>query len=235
MSIGADYPDYQGYANWRGPDLDATDHWALTASNPFSQAGYLTNYQSLMVSILPNGNEGGTLTLNWHTDATLAVGVHEDTWNIPSGVELAMMTPILSNYLTATVTTTSAVSGDTRIVIIPNNVAIPSTRYYAPANTLCKNALNCPASSSAFQVLPQISEGPAFLSFFDITSSTHLSAGIYLVNQDGTIGDYLFLIPAPVTAARQQFNAPAEGIAFQVNNGDTAGHTYSFSVTVDGR
>lgn len=235
MTVGIDTPDYQSYANWRGPDLGASSNYPLSVSNPFEAGGYVTNYASLCVVIGEVGSSGATVLMEFWTDNTEAIMVAEWTWNISPGQGLNVSVPCPSNYAVIAVEATNAVPQNTPIAVIPSSSPTTAPVYFPPQNYVGNANYSAPANSDVLFVLPFVSAGNCYLWMQDPNSTGHLAGGLQQLTTAGVKQYTLAAYNVLSSFEALQMYVPAVPLAVRVINTDSAAHAMDYYCAVDGR
>jgi len=235
MSAGQDYPDYQSYANWRSPVYAYEALWPLSAANPFTQAGYLTNYQSLVINAGQFGADGGTVSVEFYSDNTLSQNLFGYSWAVAQTQALHVIVPILGNYAVFTVTTPNAATVDTFIEVQPMNTPVQSPRYINSLNFVAGQTVSIPLSTTRVFPFPNITEGPGTWFISDPAVTGKFSARISFLDRTASEVNYLQYITTVGANNTGQFYAPNSPIGFVIQNTDTANHNITFALVVDGR
>jgi hypothetical protein len=234
MTESGDHPDWQDYTNWRGPTFATAFDYPLSLAAPYSESGYVTNYQALVINIAGNPAAGLQVVISYYIDATEAIFMGEQVWNVPTSTALFCMVPVLGNFVTVQVTTTTVAVTDTTIVVTPSNTPCPSIRYNAENNYIAGNTVSIGASSTSIFPLPYVSEGPASIFFRDQSATGKFDVYIILISQTGGAGNYIY-IEGGSNALQFNFIAPRGAIGLRITNTDTAAHNIDYYLAVDGR
>lgn len=230
------HPDYQNYANWRGPLIASNTAWPLTQANPFTASAVVTNYASLCLDITTVNTQGANVNLTYYTDSAHTVAVGSQSWDISPNVELSVMVPVLGNFVILTITTVNPGAGNVSVLCFPTNTPVVSARYQHVGAHQHGTAVSVLALSTQQFVMPRIVEGPMTFFYRDRTTSNKLSFALFLANNDGSAGDRLYFDGPPATVQTVQLLGHNQPMLFQCNNTDTVtAHTFDFSWTVDGR
>jgi hypothetical protein len=230
------HPDYQNYANWRGPLIASNAAFALTAANPFNASAVVTNYASLCLDVTTVNTQGANVALTYFTDAGATVQVGSQSWDLMANVELSVMVPVLGNFVKLAITTVNPGAGNVSVVCFPTNTPVLSARYQHVGAHQHGTAVTVLASSTQQFVMPRIVEGPMTLFYRDRVVSNKLSFALFLANNDGSAGDRLYFDGPPATVQTVSLLGHNQPMLFQCNNTDAVtAHTFDFSWTVDGR
>lgn len=230
------HPDYQGYAQWRGDIIVANPAFSLKNTTPFHVEAIVTQWASLTLNVDTALAAGATVTATFWTDATAVVQTAQLQWIINVVSDLEVQIPILGNFITFDVSTTSAVAGNLSITCIPSNIVVSGSRYWVLRNTVHNTALSIAASGTKTDIMPHIAEGPGYMYFRNRENNANVTVGLFLVNADSTLGDRIFFEATTGPVLNLSFLGARHGIAIQIANNDgAAAHTVDYWVALDGR
>jgi hypothetical protein len=234
MTVGGDHPDWQAYANWRGPTFATSFQFPLSSSNPYNIADYVTNYQALIVNVAGEPAGGLQVLIEFYTDATQTIFMGEHLWEVPSACALFAIVPVLGNYCVVNVTTPTTGTTDTTIVIVPSNTPAPSVRYNVEQNYVTGWNQSIAAGTTKFVPFPYISEGPSSFMFTDNGGSGKFDTYLAFQTQAGAEGNPFILYGAN-NQINFEFIAPRAAIGIAMTNTDTVAHSASWYLCIDGR
>lgn len=229
------HPDDQTYANWRGPLLSAFSTYNLKNTTPVNVAGYVTNFQSLLLSVSIAGAAGYQITASWFTDATQNILVATNTWTVSASQQIQMLTPILGNYVTLALTTTSVPGFNINVGFAPTNIAVPSTKYVNSGNINFITSFNVPANTSSIFPLQYVSEGRMHWYASDLAGSGKIQLRISMLTAAGTEAATIDQVNTLTTQANGDVTLPAQGVGIVFQNTDVVVHAVKFFIAADGR
>lgn len=230
------HPDWQAYANWRGPIIAAVAGFNLSAANPFHTEAVITNFATLFLNVGQPGAAGCQAKVTFYTDSTKTVTVTSSTWTLNTNCDLRCQIPALGNYMALDVTSSSVAAFPVTIFCLPSNLPVGSTRYTPALASVTGTAVSIPASGTRTDYLPHIAEGPVYAFMKDRVASGKLDFRVYLVNADATINDRLFAADGPITVITANLLGAKNGLATQIVNNDAVNaHTADFALIADGR
>lgn len=235
MTVG--YPDDQAFPNSSGPPIADNPAFSLVTGSPFTGAGFVTNFPSCRVRVVPSGSAiGATCTIAYFTDATLAEQLGTFTWIIGPSGNLAAIVPNLGPYVQITVSTVSAVANNTAIQLTPLTAACASVRYIAVGTDATALNTSVALSSTAQLTTPYVLEGPGYWYFNPRDNSAKLNAVMWELSENGSRQFQLDQVQGAVAATnRPLFGAPRL-LQLQVTNTDaTAAHSFDARICIDGR
>lgn len=233
MSIGSDYPDYQGYPNFRGPDLDATESYPLSAANPFEAAGYVTNYASITFYVIPGSPAGANASITYYTDVTLTVPVGGFAWILPNNMALHVTVPVLGNYAVVNVNTVTVAADDAVIAAIPQSIYVTVPTYHSDQNYVGAFNASIPASTTDSFYLPYTASGRCSIHFQDLAASGKVSLFLWTSNAAGARQIRLFNSNNSAGIIDVSLNVPGVPLLVQVDNTDTSAHGVDYYCCVD--
>lgn len=233
MTTGSDYPDYQSYANWRGPLLANESSWELSSSNPFTAAGYVTNYASLIAHVTCNSSTGLTVAASFYTDNTLTTLIDTINWILPPGAALSAMIPALGNYVAIGVSTSDATAEPTVIAIFATSTNVTSPKYFFDQNYVSGFDVSIPASTTEGYNLPYVSSGKCSIHFQDLSASGKVSASLWTINAAGTRQDRLYNTNNSTGVNDVTLEVPSVPLQLEVDNTDTSAHSVDYYCCVN--
>lgn len=230
------HPDDQTYANWRGPLLDAFATYHLSAATPVSVAGYVTNFQSILLFVSLAGANGYQLSITYFTDATQNIQTGSGSWTIAVNQSVQMLTPIMGNYALIQLSTTSVAGFNVNLAFTPTNVGVPSTRYPCPSNFSFRMSFSVAAGVTLIAPFSFIAEGPGHYWASDVASSGKLQLRISMLTALGAEAATITQVNTLTSQQDGTFIAPPLGVAVVIQNTDGAvAHSVSFFAAIDGR
>jgi hypothetical protein len=233
MSIGLDYPDYQGYPNWRGPDLTAASSFLLSAATPVSAEGYVTNYASITIYVIPSAPPGADVSVTYYTDSTLTVSVGGFAWVLPENTALHCTIPVLGNYAVFSVTTTDATSTSCIVAAIPQSIYVPNVTYHSDQNYVGAFNSSIPSGTTDTFPLPYVQSGRCSIHFQDLSASGKVSVFLWLANAAGARTTRIYNSNNSAGVIDVSLNVPGVALLLQVDNSDTVAHSVDYFCVVD--
>lgn len=236
MTVG--YPDFQAYANATAAPIADQDAFSLVSGSPFTAAGYLSNYPSSRIRVVPSGTTiGATCLVQFYLDASLAVTLGSYSWTVAASGGLAVIVPNLGPYVVLTVSTTSAVANNTAIQLTPLVAACASPRYIAVGNSAEVLGNVIPASGSATITMPFVAEGPGYWYVNPRDTAGQLTATVWELSENGSRILKVDSVAAGFTTAQSRLiYGSARLLQVQVTNTDAANtHTWDGRIAIDGR
>lgn len=235
MTVG--YPDDQAFTNATGPPIADNPAFSLVTGSPFTAAGFITNFQSARVRVVPSGTTiGATCTISYFADATLADLLGTYTWIIAPTGGLAAIVPTLGPYVQITVSTVSAVANNTAIQLTPMTAPCASVRYLAVGNDAVALNVSIAASGNAVITTPFVAEGPGYWYFNPRDNAAKLNAVMWDLSENGSRVSQLDQVQGAVAATNRPLMGAPRLLQLQVTNTDAAAaHSFDARICIDGR
>lgn len=232
------HPDFQSYANWRGPIIASQTAFPLSPANPFHVETVVTNYASLFLRVTGAAFNGipALIVCMFYTDSTKAIQLDSFVWQTTFNAELSVLVPVLGNYMTLDITTTTAGPTNTRITCIPQNLA-PTSCSYTPAGSeaIGQNVLVA-ASTELDAIMPVIREGRISAYVRDTAGSAKFNINLNELDQTGAVISEFASLPLLAAPATIEALGGTNPIRLRIFNTDgAAGHTVNYRLIGDGR
>lgn len=229
------HPDDQTYANWRGPLLGAFATYNLKNTTPVNVAGYVTNFQSLLVSVSLAGAAGYSIAISWWTDATQNILVASNQWTVSASQQIQMLVPTLGNYVTIALTTSSVPGFNINVAFAPTNLAVPSAKYVNSGNINFQSSFSVPAGTSSIFPLQFVSEGRMHWYASDVGSSGKIQLRISMLTASGSEAATIDQVNTLTSQNDGDVTLPAQGVGIVFQNTDVVAHSVKFFIAADGR
>lgn len=235
MTTPTGHPDYQAYAQWRGPSLYFAN-FSLVSGSPFFEQLNVTNFASLDLYVNAFAGAGFTVQVGYFNDAgaTQFTGGYKFVIS-QAGTTLQTCLPNLGNYVQVFISTAQAGTQTLSIGIGPNNTG--ATRPQYPLNTNVVEGVNVtiPASTTLTAYLPYIIEGDATVLLNPRNGAATTVLLVEEMTEANGVAGRLVDVPSmtgPVSAA---FLTGTSQVRININNTDTAGHQYDYRLQATGR
>lgn len=229
MSIG--YPDFQSYAQWRGPNLLAGYTQTLNPGHNRSGPQLMVNYRAAQVRVVPSA-QGGAVTLSWFADSAETIPTGSDNWHVNASTGLNVIVPTKGAYcdLDINVTTGAAMTVSTQLH--GTNAGSGQVDYPVTGNLLNTGTVSVPLSGSSLTPLPFVQAGLAKVSFLPLDGSAKLTLAIAVINADGTFNSQLANYAQPINPVNDLVGLTDDICGLYVLNTDaTAAHSYIGRIT----
>lgn len=235
MTVG--YPDWQAFPNSSGPPFAAQTAFPLSATNPFSAAGFITNYPSLRLRIRVSGStQGCAVTLSYFTDASQTLALGSYSWTLGPAQTLAALAPNLGAYAVLSVTSSDPTVRNTIIEAIPFVLAPYAVRYLGVGNECSLLNVTVAISGTTSVRLPQVAEGPGYLMVQPQDTLGKLVIQVWELGQDGSQVVKVAELSGLTGPAYAAIYGSSSGLQLTVNNTDAgATHALYARLCVDGR
>jgi hypothetical protein len=223
------HPDYQGFAQWRGPVV-ASGVQSTSIASPYTMAFYLTAYASLWLRV-SGISASMQVTVNFFTDQSETVLAGSVAWTVIGGTELDVLIPALANYAQIVVTTVTAGAQTFTIAALPSNVPATHCTYPITGNYVAQIDVTVAASSAQSFVFPFIAEGDGQVMIWPDDNSGKLQVQVDELTISGAVQQHAIFTQLPTVAATQVFEFMANNSPMEVTiqNNDVAGpHSCKF-------
>lgn len=178
------HPDWQSYANWRGPIVDIGTK-IITSATPYAADAVETNYASLLVRVGTAFNNGGTASVTFYTDSTKTQQAGSFSWQLWD-CALQVIIPVLGNFAEFGLSTNNAGNQTFFVFIAPTNTTVDRPTYTSGFNQVEANSLVVPISSTSFFQLPDLIAGQVFLSATPSDATGKLNLKLVELDDTGT-------------------------------------------------
>ena len=193
MTSPGGHPDWQDYANWRGPAFNASNV-AVSLASPYSLivTGTITNFNAIHIMVRNITGAGIVVLLNYQTGALVG---QQKEWRAIPGQSIDVILPTLGSTLVIQVTSFSAGTQHCDLQIVPVNSSVVKPEYQQTGNYVANSSLSIPASSSASFVLPSVMEGEGYLWAIEGDVANKINVSLNELDDTGAVTDAIFFIP----------------------------------------
>lgn len=215
------HPDWQSYAQWRGP-VFAQTNVLVTNLNPISIGQNVTNYASTFLTVSNAGPSGVIVQISFSSDGTETDPLSPIVWNLPSGWRLTVVTPTIKNFARLLVQVQPAQTATVSVQWSPNNINPPKERYIGNSSTVSFASVSIPANTTQTFQPGVLSDGNGTYFFEDTGASAKLDVTIFTVDQTGALLYRLAEVPALGAIASGTWQNDAQPWVVRVQNTDAA-------------
>lgn len=214
------HPDGQNYAIWRGPDFFANPTFPLSASNPATGQGQITNFASVYISTFANNPGGISVVVQWFADAAMTLPVRAFGWSIPAGYGLACIIPAEGNFVQVKFTTTDVGATNSPITVLPTNTIVSQVRYIDVNNNNTNVLFSVPANATVTLPLHFVMAGKGHVYVQDVASSGKLAYAVAALNVAGAVIGNVIAVAQPIVQDFREFNVPEFALQLRITNTD---------------
>jgi hypothetical protein len=227
------HPDWQSYAQWRGPNFANLNVTALAGTTATVGTFAISHFASVYL-LVQNVTGGGQVNLRFGETSSTIVANNGPSWQVFQGSSLVVTAPALGNFVQVTIDAPGGNSFVGDVFIIPTNTPTGKVSYPTVGNLV--NALNDTVNAGANKdrQLPQLAEGNAYVFFNPQGVSGKLSLLIHALNDTGGVDFTAWRADVVTGITTATFIAPPRPLLARVNNADTVNHTYDMMVIVNG-
>lgn len=215
------HPDWQSYANWRGPVYTSTNV-LVTNANPISVPQNVTNYASTFLFVSNAGPNGVTAQLVFSSDSTEADQISVNGWNLPPGWRVAVQVPSLKNFARLLIQVQPAQTATVTAQWSPNNINPPKERYIGNGGTVSFESVSIPANTTTTFPSGVLSDGNGTYFFEDTTGSGKLDVVIFTLDSQNNLRYRLAEVPSLGNTASGSFQNDGQPWLVRVQNTDAA-------------
>lgn len=233
MSSPLGHPDWQSYAQWRGPTYSDRSQPIPTSSNLVLGPFVTSHYASLYLNV-SGATVGTTVSVTFGAVPDNLKAFKTLSWDIRSTDTLEVLVPIVSNYVWITVASDGIAGRSVFVHAFPTNVAVPRVQYPSVKNLIRAVTQSVPANGSITYNLPQVMEGPASLCIDPVGTANQLTALVTMTDMNNVNIAVVYETFHVAGIVNAQFQAPAGPLKVQVLNDDVAAHNVDIFVMVNG-
>lgn len=220
------YPDFQGYASFKGmPIVAASTH---RAAGLFTIGDMnLGNYGSLNAFIgCTSGN--GELQITWWTDSTKTTQVDKHLIPIVANVTIDLALPTLSSFVTIAINVVSGGGMTESHMMTPSNAIPPYIVNLSIPDPAGRTAKSLAASAVDTLLIDYVVPGNAFLSFTPADATGMLQVQVQSIDKTSSASFTLFNDPGPTAKINTPVLLPYAPCQLVITNKDgAAAHTYT--------
>lgn len=189
MTTPQGHPDFQQYAQWRGPAIVA-ETASVTTASPLTESAYVSSWASLQLMVSAPAGEGVAVNLSYYSDSTMAFLAAQHNWQVWAS-QLQVLVPVRAPYAVLTVSTRNAGTMTPTVYLAPTNVPAAKEVYPGGFGEVSSEFATIAASGSLIQLLPQVMTGYMTLMYRAFDASSSVSMTIDELDDTGTSIAYL--------------------------------------------
>src|SRR5260370_28226528 len=153
-------PDYQGYAQWVGPNLLAAYSKSLATGAHASGPQQVGQWRGLKLRVLPSAGYGRVI-LTWFSDATEANIIGVDTWPVNASTSLSVLVPLKGPVCDVNLNVDSVANLVAQTDMEGTNTTGERITYPILDNLITQAGLSIPLSATTLLQLPFVQSGLA--------------------------------------------------------------------------
>lgn len=224
------HPDFQDYAQWRGPFLINTA-WTCNNASPFTAEQIVTNFASVYLSITQTSGTGVTVFCQFYSDSSFTFLVGQKAWILNPNLPLNVMVPAMGNYCKLVIQTSQAAAAGGTVLFAPTNIIIGKVTY--PQLTLTKEANNQTVGAGVTMPFPVIGiqEGPGILYVNPRTGGSTQVITLDSLNEAGNVQYHIVQFPAITVPTTINFIATPTPMVINIDNTGAGAANYDINCT----
>jgi hypothetical protein len=220
MSI-SDFPDFQDYAHWRGPNLLPFNTMNLAPGNTYYPSLPVINWRGLHFHILATAGYA-QVTVSWWQDQAQTINLGGNTWLIPTSIPLTVFIPCRGPYAQLRINNTSAVQLTGPVALVGSNQMADRITYPTTSPLLDTGVVAMPASTTDLYPLPVIMCGLSYISITPSDAAGKVAVTLCQLTEAGAISNILADYGTPTAIVRELTGLPDNPAAVQAINLDNA-------------
>lgn len=224
------HPDFQDYAQWRGPFLINTA-WNCSSGTPFTAEQVATNFGAIYLSITQTSGTGVTVFCQFYSDSSFTFLVGQKAWILNPNLPLNAIVPALGNYCKLVIQTSQPAAAAGTVLFAPTNIPVGKVTY--PQLTLTKEANNqtvAATSSTPFPVIG-IQEGPGILYVNPRTAGSTQVITLDSLNEAGNVQYHIAQFPAITVPSQINFIGTPTPMVVTIQNTGAGAANYDINCT----
>ncbi len=220
MTSSIGHPDWQTYANWRGPILYNSGLTLPANGSGILFTDAVSHFASLYLEVI--GITGGCIleASFGATAATIRSSVVQ-AWVVQGASQLSAMFPVLGNFVQISAVQAGSAGCTANVFAIATNTPVTGTIYQATGNGVAADNEAIAAGATNAHQLGWVTEGEAYVFLDPLGSAGGLNVTVWALNQSGA---HVFPIArwnGVTTILNQSFRTINYPIALEITN--TAG------------